>query len=387
MKRLTISNTLATGFAIFSMHFGAGNVVFPLAVGQMVQDKNSYAMVGLLITSVGVPFIGLMSMTLFNGNYKHFFERVGKVPGFLIAASIMGLIGPFAALPRTITVSYASVKIFMPAVDLWLFSAISCIIIFFLTYRKARLIDVLGYFLTPILLASLALIIIKGFWEASSALPSDFSESAAFTYGLTKGYEMMDLLAAFFFSSVVLNVLEQGFDPGDKQNMRKMIFKTVRAGCIGISLLALVYFGFSYVTSHSGGQPQISSIEDILSATAIRVLGHNAGIIACVAVSLACLTTAIALSVVFAEFLHYDIFLGRVKYGPCLVGTLVIAFFVSTLNFRGIALFLSPILQVCYPSLIVLSVLNLLHKLYHIQFVKVPVFATFGLSLLVYLLN
>ena len=75
MKGTTISNTIATGFAMFAMFFGAGNVVFPLSLGLMAQDKNIYAIVGLLITAVGVPFIGLMSMTLFNGNYKHFFEK------------------------------------------------------------------------------------------------------------------------------------------------------------------------------------------------------------------------------------------------------------------------------------------------------------------------
>jgi len=89
----------ATGFAMFSMFFGAGNVVFPLELGLGAQSQNIWAIAGLLITAVGVPFIGLISMTLFNGNYHHFFERIGKVPGFIVAALIMGLIGPFGALP------------------------------------------------------------------------------------------------------------------------------------------------------------------------------------------------------------------------------------------------------------------------------------------------
>jgi len=385
MKGSTISNTIATGFAIFSMHFGAGNVIFPLALGQYAQDKNFYASLGLLITAVGVPFIGLMSMTLFNGNYKHFFERIGKVPGFILALFIMGLIGPFGAMPRTITVSYAAVKTYLPSMSLWLFSAISCITIFILTFRKARLIDLLGYVLTPILLGSLLLIIIKGIFQAEPATPSDLSKITAFMHGFTEGYHTMDLLGAFFFSSVALSVLEQGVDAHDRKDMRLMIFRTLKAGCIGMSMLGLAYFGFSYVTSHIGAEIVVSSREEIMAATAIRVLGPQAGIIACIAVSLACITTALALAVVFSEFLHKDVFIGKIGYIPCLVVTLLGTFFVSTLDFDGIAKFLAPILQICYPALIMLSILNIFHKLYHIQIVKTPVFIVFAISLGFYL--
>src|SRR3984893_3016927 len=99
------SNTIATGLVMFTMFFGAGNVVFPLALGQYAQDKNFYAILGLLITAVGVPFLGLIAMTLFNGDYKSFFDRIGKIPGFIVAAVILGLIGPFGAIPRCVALS------------------------------------------------------------------------------------------------------------------------------------------------------------------------------------------------------------------------------------------------------------------------------------------
>src|SRR3984957_3942591 len=100
MAQATKSATIATGLAMFSMFFGAGNVVFPLALGKIAQDQNVFAILGMLITAVGVPFLGLVAMTLFNGNYIHFFERLGKVPGFLVVTAMLGLIGPFGAIPR-----------------------------------------------------------------------------------------------------------------------------------------------------------------------------------------------------------------------------------------------------------------------------------------------
>ena len=68
-----LSNTITTGLAMFSMLFGAGNIVFALAIGQYAQDKNLFAILGLLITAVGVPFLGLIAMTLFGGDYKKLF--------------------------------------------------------------------------------------------------------------------------------------------------------------------------------------------------------------------------------------------------------------------------------------------------------------------------
>src|SRR5688572_6620310 len=122
MQNSARSNTIATGLAMFSMFFGAGNVVFPLAIGQYAQDKNIFAIIGLLITAVGVPFLGLISMTLFDGDYRRFFARMGKIPGFLSALVIMGLIGPFGALPRCIALSYSTVSTYIPGVSLSLFS-------------------------------------------------------------------------------------------------------------------------------------------------------------------------------------------------------------------------------------------------------------------------
>src|SRR5665647_1655937 len=102
MPQANKSPIIATGLAMFSMFFGAGNVVFPLALGQIAQDKNFFAILGMLVTAVGVPFAGLIAMTLFNGDYRKFFARMGAVPGFIVVAIIMGLIGPFGAIPRCI---------------------------------------------------------------------------------------------------------------------------------------------------------------------------------------------------------------------------------------------------------------------------------------------
>lgn len=374
------STTIATGLAMFSMFFGAGNVVFPLALGQIAQDKNFFAILGMLITAVGVPFAGLMAMTLFDGDYKRFFSRIGVVPGFLVALVIMGLIGPFGAIPRCIALSYSTAKTFLPGVSLPVFSAISCVLIWLLTFRKNNIVDILGYVLTPLLLGSLAIIIVKGLIDSSAIPESGHHDFAIFLKGLMDGYQTMDLLGAFFFSSVVIACLKNSVEQKEKSPRRLMI-TTFKASAIGAFLLAITYVGFSYVSSYHSGVLKDVPSDELISMIAIHVLGPNAAIIACIAVALACLTTAIALAAVFAEFIHNDITMGKLNYGPSLIGTLIVAFFVSTLNFSGIAAFLTPILQIIYPALIALTVMNILYKLYGIEIVKAPVLAVFLLSI------
>lgn len=387
MQHSDRSNTIATGLAMFSMFFGAGNVVFPLALGQYAQDKNFFAILGLLVTAVCVPFLGLISMTLFNGDYKQFFNRIGKIPGFIVAAAIMGLIGPFGAIPRTITLSYATMQLYFPDLSLILFSAVACVLIFILTFKRNNILEILGYFLTPLLLGSLAIIIIKGLITSPAAPAADHTPGNIFLVGLTEGYKTMDLMGAFFFSSVILACLEQDVDTSNPKNYRRMIILALKATTIGAFLLAISYIGFSYVAAYNSDSLADARHDQLAGRVAMLVLGPYASIVACVAVSLACLTTAIALSAVFAEFIHNDITLGKIGYIPSLLLTIVITFAVSTLDFTGIANFLSPILQVCYPALIVLSILNIAYKLWNFQPVKIPVLIVFLISLFSYFLN
>jgi LIVCS family branched-chain amino acid:cation transporter len=381
------STTLTVGLAMFAMFFGAGNIVFPLALGQYAQDQTLFAILGLLITAVGVPFLGLISMTLFNGNYTHFFERIGKIPGFVVTVFIMGLIGPFGAIPRCITLSHSTFSMFWSGVSLSTFSIISCLLIFLFTFRKNRLLEILGIVLTPLLLISMGIIIVKGFFNSPSAPISDFSSDAVFLLGLLKGYQTMDLLGAFFFSTIILECLESNGLDNSQHNYRKMVFLTLKASLIGASLLAISYIGFCYVAAFNSETLQGVLPDQLLGVIAMHILGPYAGLVAIIAVALACLTTAIALAAVFAEFLHHRVTFEKLPYISSLILTLFVTYFVSTLSFSGIASFLVPILEICYPALVLLSALNIAHKLYHFNPVKIPVLLVFLISFVYYFIK
>jgi len=371
------STIISCGLAMFAMFFGAGNIVFPLALGQVAQDKNLYAIMGMILTAVLVPLVGLLAMLLYEGDYASFFKRVGRVPGFLLAAIILALIGPFGGIPRCIAISYATLSSCglesFVSFNLPLFSLVSCAVIFLFTMKQNQILNLLGYVLTPILLLSLGAIALKGTFLMPHAVESLATRSQSFFEGLVGGYNTMDLLAAFFFSSVVLLCLKQGAQKNNESGQldkRSLITIATAGSLIAAVLLALVYVSFSFLAA--GYSQTLDGVEpqQLLGSLAFELLGPYAGLVAGVAVAFACLTTEIALTAIFAEFLHKTLTRGRLSYPLSLVATLLVAFVVSTLHFQGISAFLGPILQICYPALIALTLLNLLNKIYDFKPVK-----------------
>jgi len=184
----------------------------------------------------------------------------------------------------------------------------------------------------------------------------------------------------------VIVCLKEELHPEDQQGFGKLITMTLKAGCIGMALLAFIYVGMSYVAAFYGEQLSHVPQDELIGALSLQVLGRFGGGVTVLAVSLACLTTAMALAAVFAEFLHEDIFLEKVSYHASLVMTLLATFLMSTLDFEGIMSILGPMLKVCYPALVVLSILNIFYKIYGFRPVKIPVLIVFILTLVFYAL-
>lgn len=382
MNTLLKSESLTMGLAMFSMFFGAGNIIFPLALGQYAGDKNVYAMSGLILSAAIIPILGTVAMILFDGSTGKFFGRLGKAPGFLLSFLIISLLGPFGSAPRCIALSLTTFNGILShysfqGVSPSLFNAIACCVIFLFTIRKNHILTLLGWVLTPFLLISLLTIIIIGFMtEAAPQLQAvEEARSQVFIQGLKEGYHTMDLLAAFFFSSILLNKIKGQLDC--ETASRKTAYN---ASVIGAVLLSAIYIGFSYLAAFHGSDLNIASKDQLLGAIAMKIAGPHAGVLVCITIILASLTTAIALISAFTDFMETQVFHQKISYKTTLIGSLLLTFAFSSLNFTGISTFLGPILQICYPGLIVLTLLNIAHRLQNFTPIKIPVFFTFGLS-------
>lgn len=382
------SGVIAAGLALFSMFFGAGDLIWPLILGGSSGDKNLFAMLGLLITGVSLPLLGLISMILFGGNYHAFFGRIGKTPAILLIFVVQIILGPIGSIPRLITLSYATLKPYLYQ-DLTLvgFSFAACILILAFTIRPQKIVGLLGLVLTPILLLCISAILILGFLSPPEALHIDLSASEAFHNGLKVGYNTLDLIASFIFAPFVMSHFMMNTENQDPQAARKEIFKKmVKASLLAASLLSIMYIGLTYLASFY--TPYLDSAhkpEERLSVIALFILGPKGALISCLAVAMACLTTAIPMVSICADYIREDLFKKRGGSLPPLLLTLLASGLIANLGFMGIANMLSPVLQILCPGLIVLSLLNIVHKLYETHVPRTPVFATFALSTLGYI--
>ena len=355
MKNLLL--IVSTGFALFSMFFGSGNLVFPLTVGKESGGHFWVASLGIFLTGVLVPFLGVLAMTLYKGDSRQFFGSMGKPAAFWFPLVALSLMGPFGVLARCITVAHGSFRLLFPHASLIVFSLVLCVILYLVTMNKNRIVPLLGSFLTPFLLISLAAIAIMGFWFADSQPKFDQISFTAFKNGVFQGYQTMDLLAAFFFSTFVINHLQKRLPAGSDQTCYMKVF--LKSTLLGAFLLTIVYVALVFLGSVYAPQLADTPPQELLGVVAYHAMGKWSAPIVCTAVVLACFTTAVVLTTLFADFLKSEVAQHKIGDSTAMLVTLSIAFCVSTLEFSGISRFLGPILETLYPSLIVLTVLNI----------------------------
>lgn len=372
---------LSVGFALFSMFFGSGNLVFPLSVGQESGGHFGLGALGILLTGVVVPFLGVLAMVLYKGDSRGFFGSMGKNASFIFSLIALSLMGPFGVLARCIAVAHGSFRLMFPDVSLIAFSIASCLVVYLVTMKKNKIVPLLGSLLTPFLLVSLGAITLFGFWFG--VMPEQISGKGvdALQNGFFQGYQTMDLLAAFFFSSFVISHVEKETHLNGYTKSPLKIF--LQSAILGASLLAAVYIGLvflgaTYAADLAGTPPQ-----EMLGVVAHKALGVWSAPIVCLAVVLACFTTAVVLAALYAEFLKKEVCKDKISEPLAMGVTLLITFCISTLEFAGIARFLAPILETLYPALIVMTLINICSKLWGWSSPRWPVVLAFVAKLCV----
>ncbi|MGE3954619.1 MAG: branched-chain amino acid transport system II carrier protein [Parachlamydiales bacterium] len=368
--------TISIGFALFSMFFGSGNLTFPLLAGYESGGHYGFAALGILLSGVVIPFIGVFALILFNGDGRAFFGLLGPKAYFWASVVCISLMGPFGVLARCITVAHGSLCHLFPTLSLPLFSALFCALVFACTLRKSRIIPLLGSLLTPFLLLSIGVIVLFALKGESPPTTAEGSPLPAFVSGLVTGYQTMDLVAALFFSSFVIGLLKRG--EGRAHLFGKSAL--IGAGLLAAVYVALVAIGSLYAPDLVGVAPQ-----ELLATVANQALGPVGGPIVAAAIVLACLTTAIVLAELFAQMLRVDLTKGRLPPKVAMGITLLIGLLISTLEFSGIARFLGPILEVAYPALILFTLSAIVYRLWGVRPRRWPIFLAVGAALVWYI--
>lgn len=374
------TRVIPVALALFAMLFGSGNIIFPLVLGRDAGQNALYAMAGFFLTAVLVPLVGIVAIALFDGDYRTFLGRTGKISGFLLTLLCMALIGPFCIIPRSIAVSHKALQWFIPQLSLAAFSVMAIGIIYAATVRESRVVALLGRFLGPLKLGLLSVVIIKGFFVASNPVICQLPQWDLFVRGLLDGYGTLDLLAAIFFSSLILNMLRAPVN-GRIPAHSEVIVTICKAGALGASLLGLVYAGFVLVASWQAQACLEVAPGQLLSTLASLLLGAGGGILASITLTVACLTTAIALTTVFSDYMSKELLGNKISYKAALLTTLGIACVFANFGFEGIMKVVAPAIEVCYPALIVLSITNIIYKLGKLDLGSAPFYLTLFVSL------
>ncbi len=376
MNRLR--DCLIYGFALFSMFFGSGNLVFPLQIGMNSGNQWFMGYMGLFLTGILLPFLGLFVIKIHKGSFEEFFGQAGSVARVALPLFTLSLLGAFGVIPRCITVAHGGIASLIPSLSLTYFSLVFCAVCFFICLRDSQMVAILGKWLTPLKLICLFLLIAGGIYYAPSLSTEPSSALSTFNEGFKRGYKTMDLFAAFFFSALIFKQIQDKMDKTatDKSVMKAALIPSI----IGAVLLGIIYLGLVYLGAYY--QPLVTDVspELILPTIATHVLGNYAALFIGIIVIMACLSTATALNNIYARYLCNLFKLQSTFFPWVLLGTTLISFTISLLDFKGIAQFLEPILDVSYPGIIALTFLSIFIK----GFRNIKTTAFYGILLMMF---
>jgi LIVCS family branched-chain amino acid:cation transporter len=354
-----LTQILLYGFAIFSMFFGSGNLVFPIQIGLTCASNWLYGFLGLFVTGILLPLCGLFVIQMNRGSYRTFFREAGTFAGFLLPLFTLSLLGSFGVVPRCITVAYGGVRDTFPQLSAWGFALIFSGFTFLFCLKDRWLVNVLGRWMSPVLVASLGILIGVAWIQAPLPQSGGISASAALAQGFLTGYQTMDLFASFFFAAFIFKQIQENLAPDTP--LPTVVRKAIYPSLLGAGLLGIIYGGFVFLGAHYGQSIQNTAPELLLPTIAKLTMGHQATLCIGIATVFSCVTTAIALNNIYARYLCSLFKLDPSRFWIMLAGTTGISFGISLLDFRGIAAFLSPMLAISYPGLISLTVLSLIY--------------------------
>lgn len=370
---------LIIGFALFSIFFGAGNLIFPPYIGMMSGSNWLVSFSGFVIADVGIILLSINAIAR-AGSFQNVAFRAGKSFGILLEVIMMLCLGPILVVPRTAATTFEmSVMPLFGFVNPVLFSILFFGLTLMLTLRPTKVMEIIGKFLTPVLLIALVFLIGKGILSPIGELSTEVSSDRLFVNGITQGYQTMDALG---IGGVVALIMTSLVDKGYKDKKENVKLAVKSATIAGIGLI-LVYGGLAYLgaTVSTTYDRSISQTELLVNITN-HLLGKSGIMLLGLIVAFACLTTAIGLTSVTAKYFE-DVTNGKLKYTYIVIFICVFSAAASNLGVDKIISIAVPILTVIYPVSMLLVVMSTLDRVFvSNSVVKGAAYTTLVVSLL-----
>ncbi|MFD1927040.1 branched-chain amino acid transport system II carrier protein [Sporosarcina siberiensis] len=386
-KKLSFSSYLVIGTMLFALFFGAGNLIFPAELGQYAGTNLVPAIIGFLITGVGLPFLGILAMGVSGSrNLQELASRIHPVYALIFTSLLYLTIGPFFAAPRTGAVAFdVGIAPFIPESSMQLGLIIFTLLFFGLTLwlslNPAKIVDRIGKILSPgiiiLLFILLIMVIIKPMGEIMP--PQEAYMNGAFMKGFTEGYNTMDALASLVFGIIVINVIRSM----GVTSKRGILVASIKSGAVATSFLGILYVGIAYLGATSTEAFGLFETGGpVLSSASSYYFGMIGSIMLAVIITLACLTTSIGLMIACGEYFHT--ILPKISYKYFVTFFTLFCFVVANFGLSNIITYSIPVLMFLYPLAIVLMLLTFTSPLfYHARVVYVSATAVaFAISII-----
>ncbi|NCU18383.1 branched-chain amino acid transport system II carrier protein [Pallidibacillus pasinlerensis] len=367
-KKVAVLNYFAIGFMLFALFFGAGNLIFPAQLGQQAGTEFWPAIIGFLVTGVGLPLAGVIAIG-YSGtnNLQELSSRVHPYYGIFFTSLLYLTIGPFFAIPRTATVPYeTSIASLMGGIDpklgLFLFSVVFFVLTLWLSLNPSKIVDRIGKVLSPALVALLLVIIVLALINPidSFAKPQGDYATGSFVKGFLEGYNTMDALASLVFAIIVINAVKA---IGVK-NEKGILLATAKSGVVAAVLLGVVYVGIAFMGGISVNEfGYFDNGGPVLSGVTGYYLGTIGSAFLAIVMFLACLTTSVGLIVSCAEY--FNRLLPKFSYKTLAVFFTLISFIIANFGLTNIITYSIPVLMFLYPLTIVLMILTFVSPLFN----------------------
>ena len=352
---------LLISFMLFSLFFGAGNLIFPPFLGQNAGDATVPAVMGFIVTAVILPVLGVIVVAQSDGLDK-LGSRVNTKFALVFTMLIYLSIGPGLGIPRAASVPFemavapylsqnAPLKLFM-----LLYSLVFFAIAAWLALNPSKLVERIGQYLTPALLTLIVFLfivfVLRGETSVAAAQPA-YSE-AAFLKGFCEGYQTMDTIAALNFGLVIATTLRT-LGAENKSDVMKY---TKLAGVFAGTILTLVYLMLTYMGTQSSGVYEIQENGAwTLRCIVYQLFGEFGAIILAAIFTLACLTTCVGLITSISQY--FSTLFKKFTYRQFVFAITIFSFAVCNQGLNTILSISVPILNAIYPVSIVLIVLGL----------------------------
>lgn len=343
-KWLTITTV---GFALFAMFFGAGNLILPPFIGLQAGEHWGSALLGFFITAIIAPFLGVLMVAKVGTHFTDLSKNISSVLIKLLTLVIILCIGPLIAIPRTGATTFeVGILPLLPNFSKVVFSLLFFGVVLVLSISKAKIVAIIGRFLTPFLLFVLLLLIILGVvMPVEEVHTTALMAKGSFVMGFTEGYQTMDVLASVIFAGIVIGaVINSGYKSAEERS-----HITLWAGVVSTLCLLFIYGGLIYLGATSGYalEEKVQRTELLLHISH-SVLGHWGTMAIAVAIGFACLTTAIALTSAVGDFLE-EYSRGRISYKVGVVLCTVVSVVLSNNSVDAIIDYAELILLFLYP--------------------------------------